>query len=457
MRIGVIRLRDMARKYRRFLLYGMFFLFFLLLHFLFTMQTGDDVGFLKTIREISLLPLLKRRYLKWSSRLLLEACLFTLVKHEVLWRFLDSLMMLLTVWSLERIVFGRERRLLTAVECFLGFFLIPFSLYHSAGWIATTLNYIWPAACALYSMTPVRAILKGETVPWYWYASSSAALLLALNMEQSLAVMFGMDVLLTGYLFWWLPRREKGIKLRGRRWIVFRLAAGAAALAFTFTCPGNFVRKAEEVGKWFPDYDFLSLPRKLEIGYSSTLFHFVFRPNVLFCVFAVCLCCAVWMRCTRIFARAAAAIPLVLALGFGILGDVTQRVFPGVYEITQTLTNYGTLPIDKKAVFADFIPDVVLLAAALSVLAALWFAFAEKKLALLCCAVVLLGFASRMAMSFSPTIWASADRTFLFMYDSILLVFLFLLRELQNSNRAQLPATALTIGGGFGLLRELLS
>ena len=122
MRIGVIRLRDMARKYRRFLLYGMFFLFFLLLHFLFTMQTGDDVGFLKTIREISLLPLLKRRYLKWSSRLLLEACLFTLVKHEVLWRFLDSLMMLLTVWSLERIVFGRERRLLTAVECFLGFF-----------------------------------------------------------------------------------------------------------------------------------------------------------------------------------------------------------------------------------------------------------------------------------------------------------------------------------------------
>ena len=43
------------------------------------------------------------------------------------------------------------------------------------------------------------------------------------------------------------------------------------------------------------------------------------------------------------------------------------------------------------------------------------------------------------------------------MYDSILLVFLFLLRELQNSNRAQLPATALAIGGGFGLLRELLS
>lgn len=438
------------------ILYGGFFAVVLLLHFSFTLQTNDDIWFLNAIHETPIFPLLQRRYETWTSRIILEFFSFNLVKHLTLWRILDSLMMLLTVWSLHQLVSDDASDCRMILCCFLAFFLIPFSLYSSAGWVVTSLVYVWPTACLLFSLVPVKKILQGKRVSCVQYVTAFAALIFALNMEQSMIILFGLDILMLGYTFWWLPSQENKTVLEGRCFFILRAVIEIVSVIFTFTCPGNFARKAKEVVSWFPDFDQLSLVRKMEMGFSSTLFYFVFQPNVLFCVFCICLCACVWVRCQKSWVRVIAVIPLATTVVFGMMGDYLKTLYPQVYEITQAMTSYGTFPVATRIKLVDFIPDAILLVVALSVLLALWFSFENTKTRLICGAALLLGFASRMAMSFSPTIWASYTRTYTYMCYTVVFVLLFLVRELWKNRHIAIPASALGIFGTLGLLREIM-
>ena len=151
-----------------------------------------------------------------------------------------------------------------------------------------------------------------------------------------------------------------------------------------------------------------------------------------------------------------AVIPLATTVVFGMMGDYLKTLYPQVYEITQAMTSYGTFPVATRIKLVDFIPDAILLVVALSVLVALWFSFENTKTRLICGVVLLLGFASRMAMSFSPTIWASYTRTYTYMCYTVVFVLLFLVRELWKNRHIAIPASALGIFGTLGLLREIM-
>lgn len=66
------------------------------------------------------------------------------------------------------------------------------------------------------------------------------------------------------------------------------------SLIFILVFPGNAARKIAETKTWFPEFNDLSIFRKLEMGFSGTLFEYIIKPNFLFFIFAVflfaCVC-----------------------------------------------------------------------------------------------------------------------------------------------------------------------
>ena len=66
--------------------------------------------------------------------------------------------------------------------------------------------------------------------------------------------------------------------------------------------------------------------------------------------------------------------------------------------------------------------------------------------------IFLAGFASRMIMAFSPTLYASSTRTFIFMYFSIIICGTFIFKEILNNMETVKISKLIAITGAITIL-----
>lgn len=402
-----------------------YFPFFVLTIFLFVVHAfinlarpGDDAYFQSVLKDNNLFDWTVFRYNTWSSRTLVEMVLVIIVGHRNVWRFLNVAIMLLGVISISKMFSNKKSKFINWLICVL-FLCLPISVHNSAGWIATTVNYSWGLCLGLFAMIPIKKIIYREEIRWYEYILYFLAMIYATNLEQMCVILLILYFVFTCYVFY-LNRKLNWFLLSG---IIINLAS----LMFIFTCPGNANRKASEIVTWFPEYSNLSLFRKIEMGYSSTLFEFIMRPNLMFLCFAALLVICVFLKQKSIFYRFISLIPLMCNFIFCFFIKLFGKHFPGLSEIKHSLTQYGTgLSLEP----ATWIPDIILSLVCVSILISVYVIFEDKKMAMLTIFILLLGFASRMMMSFSPTIWASGTRTFIYMYISILICSIILFQQL---------------------------
>ena len=112
-------------------------------HVILSTNVGDDMVYFKTLLDgnSSLGEILAHRYETWSSRMVIEAVLIPLVHCPLLWKILDIVIFTSLPVLLCGLlgVTGRGRWFVTGLVL-----LYPFADMASAGWIATTTNYLWP-------------------------------------------------------------------------------------------------------------------------------------------------------------------------------------------------------------------------------------------------------------------------------------------------------------------------
>ena len=128
------------------LLAGMFLLL-LLAHTLIRADFGDDLAYQNILANQSLSSFLRERYYTWSSRVLIEAVMLLFVTGNVwLWKIADSLMVLLFLWAVSELFGGEsvQEKLRAQMLMFCMIWIVPFFSLSSAGWITTTINYLWP-------------------------------------------------------------------------------------------------------------------------------------------------------------------------------------------------------------------------------------------------------------------------------------------------------------------------
>lgn len=386
---------------------------------------GDDAWFASCLNQdlpvpTALLHYLIYRYANWSSRLLIETVLIFLSKHPMLWRVLDAGMMTLMACCIYELTSTKK----TAVFAWfvtVCIFLLPKELFYSAGWIATTTNYSWPLALGLLALIPVRKLLLGEKPYRFSCFFSLPALLYAANHEQMCAILFG---LLIVFLIYALYKQKTAV-----RFISIQLTIVVVSLAFIAVCPGNSVRFASETSTWFPLFSQLSILKKAEIGISSTGFILVMQENWLFTLFCALIFIMVFLQKKEVFLRLLAVFPLLSSLIWGLLAEPLQHYFPHLIALRDRMTQLGTIN-DFRLI--SFVPDLILISAFGCIVLSLFFSNNIPWKKWLFIWILLLSVGSRVIIGFSPTIWASGERTAMFMYVGLIVLCVMIAQEIDT-------------------------
>lgn len=350
---------------------------------------------------------LVNRYNTWSSRIIIE--IFTLigVKNPMVWKLLNSIMMaiaaLLPMYLIKK---GNEVKSTDLILSAALFFTFPMSFFSETGWVATTTNYLWVFSLGIVSIYPlIRYTRKEKELRWLTFTGIITTLYAA-NQEQMALILLTFTLILV--LINWF--NQQSIKP-----FIVPVIVNIATLIFVLTAKGNDIRYQHELKNWFPDFEQLSFFKKVELGYSSTLRHLYFDTQLTIITFVsvifILTISSFIYRKRLSFVGLFGLIPFPVSILFSLNSYFNGRK---VMNILNQFNQYGTTIQlnDPKSWIPDLILTILLFSTLLSVIYLLDYkANTYWPLLFMSAAVV-----SRLIMGFSPTVWASATRTYLFTY-----------------------------------------
>ena len=408
----------------RFFMLAFTGLFFFAMHLTFAAFTNDD-SFFKIISEGEpLSELLLERYRTDSSRVLSEAFLFTFVqKPFIVWQICDTLICMLLAYSAAS-VFGIDRHDKKNWLIFLLFACYPYMHMGSAGWICTSLNYIWPLAAFLYTLSVALRRYRGEKVSDLTVRLSLITAVFAANCEQSAAVTFLSFGLILYFIITGNRKGEKsGTHKKKSFWLELTVfCIGIFGIIFALTAPGNGARTEMEAANWMPEFFDLTILDKLRLCSVFVFEHFVMIPDVIFFMFSLLL----FPLGRERIKKGVKAKGLKCAVVLPLCIDV---IFTAVYFVKDFIighkTNYDftTPSIFIKDAGTAFVQISELAGLVIYIAAAvytLWHIFPETEKRLVSVYSLGTGFAVRMALMLSPTMFASWHRVLIFMYFAFL-------------------------------------
>lgn len=433
------------------------FLILLFLQLFLQMGWGDDVWFAEEMHPLrEYLPI---RYRTWTSRLLIETGVKLLAPApQWIWRILNILIVLLLVWIVADI-FGIERDAAKrqAQICFFALiWCVPMGSVREAGWIATTLNYLWPMTLGLVAMRPIKHWVKGEKCFAWEYAVCPLCLLFAANTEQCAAVLLGAYLLFGAYLL-----KEKR-KLSPFYFLLLGLAA--ASIVFILTTPGNASRMIQETARFFREYEYLNVWQKLLIGFIDTGSYYLAaggacRSNFLFALLTGILLAGIWQKRAEkhfLFKALAALFPFLFVWGIGVFGKywLLERGFRrggktvGLFCMNRCLPegggNYGYFGFIPYSLGEVLLQAGIYLGLMICVAVTIYFLHGKSRETLFELLILGAGLLSRLIVAFSPTIYISGTRTTLFCSAAILIICLRNLQFFRNKAAEEWKKEVLT-------------
>lgn len=423
-------------------------LFFFALHMTFVGFTNDDAYFAVIFGgKEGLIPLLTERYMTESTRVLSEALLILFVRSPfLLWQLCDTLICVL-VCHAACVLLVHDRHDIRNLWVFLFFAVYPYMHMGSAGWMCTSLNYIWPTAALLYSLSLCSRRLRGEKVLWWQYVCGVGAMLFAANCQQTAAALFLASALIA---FWRMRDAvpEKGLedamsekRVLAAGYEIAGMWIAIAGMVFALKAPGTAARTAMEVENWMPEFYDLNILDKFRLCSVFVFEHFVQIPDVTFFLFSLLLFFAGRDVMKK---KWVAAIPLAIDVIF------TAAWFVPVFLIGHR-TNYDfTIPSiwlsDVRTALVQIAEILGLYGYIIAALVILFQTIRNLRERLAMVWALGIGFAARMVLMLSPVMFAAWHRTLILMYFAMLGDSVVLLRYAQQKGRKRM-VTAVTAAG----------
>ena len=407
MKISNINIRDPFKTYLI-----IFLLSFAVCLFL-PLTWGDDTIFQAKSAGIGLFE-----FIDGSARPLTDSFTYIFSKNKFLWRIINPFVMvaLLAVvrYLLPAKLTGKQTAALFAC------LMYPTMVIVDAGFIATTLNYLWAVTFGLFSLVPVKKHIIGDKVTAYEFLLTLPFLLYATNMQQMAVVL---TVIFLGVNFYLIFVK------RFNAFILIQLAVSLGGLAWSICLNmfGDNNRMLRETGRYFPAFSELNILEKLELGFSSTFFSLTMNPHfamVGFVAFTVFVSVMLFKKKRSPVVCAISIVPPLFAVIMAVLRFIPESSFYAF--ITGGMRYYHM----EKAVYSfEPIPDIVFLFIIAIVLLSLYHAFDNKKMFFCSFIVLCFGLGSRIMMGLSPTVWASGHRTFCIMFITFTVAAFLLLTE----------------------------
>lgn len=387
--------------------YYLLFIVLLFIHLQLNVNTGDDVNFAIRANTMTFADFNIYKYYNWSSRQLIESVLYFISVHSHIWIILNSLVITIISKLIEELFCVHTLKM--KILCCIGTLIYPLMDMSSAGWMATTINYYWPLCGILINLYYLQKSNNLINLKWYEYIVSFIALLFAANQEQGFAILLGVYFFYVVYCF----INKKKISFFASLNIILIIASGI----YIFTCPGNWVRKQQEIKTWFPEFETLSIFRKIEIGISSTVYPILFKTNMpmLFLSSTILMICNTFKNSLL---KASSMIIFMMTLIFGLLGKYLIDFYPNVSWLYSILGSHGILNLND---LKSFVPYMMFLIEFIALLIVLLFLIKKDTKNIDIFIILLIGFGSKFMLCFSPTVWASGNRTAVFFYFSMII------------------------------------
>lgn len=369
----------------------------------------DDPIFSGYSERYTLLEFLSMRYETWTSRVLLEGVTAVVLQFPFwVWQVCDTLAYGILYICIHRIMdIGGKRDNAFYGSIFLAMALGSYIMLQmaSAGWGATSVNFMWTLAAAWGCLVLLQNAMQRRKASPAGTAGYILLMLFACNNEVTVCVLF--LVYLTLMAAFWKKDAPKGRLYGG-------LILQTSSLIFILTSPGNGERLAQAVNL---EYERLTIIGKLRIGIVSTFEHFVSIPNILFGVFCLVLALGAWEYGKNRRERILMVLPLLIDISLTGYYFVKDIVLGG--KRNYVFDEPAMLPSSGSEWFRQWLLVSLLVVLAGSACFGMYRMLKDNRRFALILLILLAGFASRMAMAFTPSVYASGTRTFAMLYFCI--------------------------------------
>ena len=419
---------------KKYIYIFLFAIFIVLMHIYIQPIFGDEVHFRAKLisYDYDLISLLKWRYGHWSSRLILEFPMYILATiSPIFWKIFDCICFLALFYIMS---------LYTDQSLFLLASICTYPLMHlaSAGWIATTTNYLWPftigwIAFILFSRMVSKTVLKPYSIFGY------SLLLLYAGNSELISCLFLLAIILF-LIYDHLFCDHSMVKQKG--FVLWSLILSVIGIINVFICPGNQERITKEITKWMPEYPHLSFFRKLQLCVVSTIQHFTSIPNVIFLLLGFLVAVIVIMeKRFSILQKIISVIPFAISF--------LLTMYYGYFEILKKHNlNYVLPSVSVKSGSSEahmqqllFLFAVIYL---ICMLISIFSIFCDDDITCLetqkyknsFCFVSIYfgGLISRFTLLFSPTMLASGTRIYFIFYMAQILILNKLFEKIKNKS-----------------------
>ncbi len=383
---------------------------------LFMTKEGDDIFFSSACAHRGLIDYLSERYYTWTSRIVIEAVLVTFSNFlpMIIWKIANVAMYGLLIYSIQKLFVFQNKKIENSIIC-ISVLLLPFSIFHEAGWIATFNNYLWVAALGMYSLIAIKKMIQDKKIPMWQALTFILAIIYAANQEQMAGILF---LSFTPMILYSIKNK----KVKPLLFIMYTVII--VSLIFILTCPGNTARTIEEANRYYQDFKETSILTKLEQGLTSMMYYVMDRWRILFFALLVLIAYAMMKQ--------------KLSLKWKILG-ISPVVIYGLYnECISLIAGFRKTQLLETMRIYTIFKIVVYIMTLILITICLYKIFATEKHKMkrfLPANMFCVGVISRYIMAFSPTIYASEERTCLFWYISIVIINLLIIQKIIEKDQ----------------------
>lgn len=407
-----------SQALKRFQIINLIIFSSVLVYFNFTIDLnfGDDVWAGQQALNIdSIIGL----YSNWSGRVIAFIFQIFLIHNPVIFRILNSIIMIgmpIAIWCL----LDRNKKLGNLTLIVLLAMLYDYKEMRTAGILTTYVTYFWSLFFNIMFYLAVSHYLKSGRILSVSLAVAIVTGIIACNSELGalLNTIIFFIILFVSY------RSYKKLCIR----IVFLTLIPFLSILYFFTCPGLPIRSAAETVTWLPEFSSYTLPHKVYLGFAETLLYYFSGKTVILMIFCgALLASAIKKRLP---------LPYLIIGFFSLIGFVIDHHQVGGGKL---IVSFSNIPHKSAYFFLTF-----LLCFCCFVIMLLHKLFEDNlKTFILVIAILLLGFATRGVMGFSPTLYASNTRTFMYCDFAILAATYYIIKY-SITNFAKLSPVILT-------------
>lgn len=395
------KIKELMKK--KYVYYVCLFIFVFALHLFMRPGEADDLWFINNYTG-NPLSFAYMRYMQWSSRFLIEMVLVFIASLPlIVWKVLDTLMIVLLFYSGNKLLNIKNRKILI-FEIFL-IMILPWKVFGETGWIATTLNYTWPITLGFYGFS----ILLEEKTNFLKQIISFFCIIFACNQEQMCCVMLAFIII----CFCIRTFQKKNNKVFLIPFIICILMG-----VLHIICPGNSMRQISEMQTWYPAYQNFDVLDKISIGIISTVTAILFDFRIIYIAFIGMLILYIKY------------LPLNKKLSYIIQFILVCFIFINIYPFDSTqLMFYSKAQESIVITFMNFVLPVLLFSLLISIVIYLILK-TKNKYNYMFVLLFLSGICSRLILGFSPTVYASGKRTVIYFYIVCYLLTIFIMKTI---------------------------